>query len=139
MFNEAMLLEQNKRLRARVDELEETVRQFAEERKEVTTLPPGLPHLTKLEERAFMALWSRRGIVDKITIYADMYGDNSEVDMKIVDVMICHLRRKFTAPTHPKILTHWSRGYSIEGREGVSNAAAVRSDVASMIASELAA
>lgn len=140
MLTVEILQVQNKRLREENEELVETVRQYREAEAAASILPAGLPHLTRLEEKALKAIWIRRGIVDKLTIYSAIYGDETTVDLKIVDVAIHKLRRKLTAPWHPKIVTHWARGYSIEGREAsAGNAAVERSDIASMIADELAA
>ncbi len=84
MLSEAMLLEQNKRLREENEELRETVRQMRESASAPVSLPDGLPHV---------------------------------VDIKIVDVRVCKLRRKL-ARTDIEICTSWGRGYYVPGADG---------------------
>jgi DNA-binding response OmpR family regulator len=138
MINEAMLLEQNKRLRERNEELEEEVRLLREREAAASVLPAGLPHLTKLQEKALTALWCRRGVVDKVTIYGAMYGDESEVGLKIVDVIVHQLRQKLTEPHHPKILTSWGRGFEID-RAARNRAASAAGEAAQLISEAMAA
>lgn len=126
MLTEAILLEQNKRLRGRVEELEETIRQMKDEaRPEKVALPPGLPRLSRLEEKVYSAVWSRRGrLVPKATIYDELYGDDDDINPKIIDVCLYHIRRKLRGTDAPSIVTVWGKGYAIDlGQESTSCAA----------------
>lgn len=130
---------QIKLLREENEELRETVRQLREEAAPARVLPDGLPHMTPLEEKTLIAIWSRRGFVAKDVIYSDLYGDESEVDLKIVDVMVCRLRKKLTAPTHPKIVTAWAKGYAIDRGDLGNQVTHVAGEVSQLIAETLAA
>lgn len=108
------ILEQNKRLRARVAELEETVLQLQQEAEWRGDLPEGLPYLTRLEERVLRALLSRRGVASRDDILDCVYGvENDTVDPKIIDVILSHLRKKLVG-MNIKICTQWGRGWYIE-------------------------
>jgi hypothetical protein len=109
MLNEAILLEQNRRLRERVDELEETVRQLLEEAP-APDLPPGLPYLTRSEETILRALLSARGLTTRDRLYAALYQHDEDRDPQIVVVMISRLRKKLAGLVN--IETVWGRGYN---------------------------
>lgn len=118
MLTEAMLLEQNKRLREENEELRETVRQLRENASAPVSLPSGLPHVTVAEETVLRALLRRRGhVVTREAIYLALYGGEERVDIKIVDVRVCKLRRKL-ARTDIEICTSWGRGYYVPGADG---------------------
>jgi DNA-binding response OmpR family regulator len=110
MLTEALLLEQNKRLREENEELRETVRQLRERLPE--QLPADVPYLSAKEESVFRALLTRRVTVSRDVIYADLYGLDCEVLPHIVDVFISHLRRKL-AGTRYSIETVHSRGWRL--------------------------
>jgi DNA-binding response OmpR family regulator len=96
-------------------------RQVAEARAENRRLrdelaPPGyVPAvfgLTPIEERAFKALLSREQWT-KEALFTSIYLDHAEDDepeIKIVDVIICKLRKKLV-PLKLEIDTYWCRGY----------------------------
>lgn len=113
MIGEAILLEQNRRLREENDELRETVRQLRENAVERATapLPEGIGRVTPLEERALRALLARPDLATKEFIYRALYPSDDHVQLKIVDVMVCHLRRKL--PPTIVIETVWGRGYRV--------------------------
>jgi DNA-binding winged helix-turn-helix (wHTH) protein len=112
MFSEAMLLEQNKRLREENEELRETVRQLRSSDGE-EPLPPGLPYLTKKEEIVIRGLLRRRGTVSREQLYTDLYGHNGEVEIHIIDVFVSHIRGKLEQGSAIAIETVWGRGYRI--------------------------
>jgi DNA-binding response OmpR family regulator len=110
MLTEALLLEQNRRLREENEELRETVRQLRERLPE--PLPADVPYLSAKEEAVFRALFDRRVTVSRDVIYADLYGVDCEVLPHIVDVFISHLRRKLRG-TRYVIGTVHARGWRL--------------------------
>lgn len=113
MLTEALLLEQNKRLREENDELQETVRQLREQLAgETEPLPEGLPHLTRREAAALRAIM-RRGAITRSALYAAIYGTDADIDEKLIDVWVCKLRRKLSG-TGIRIATDWGRGFRVE-------------------------
>jgi DNA-binding response OmpR family regulator len=111
MLNETVLLAQNKRLREENDELRETVRQYQE--KAVEPLPAGVPYLSVREEAVFRALLrGGSAAVTRETIYANIYGHDSEVLPHIIDVFISHLRVKFAGSRY-NIQTVRARGWKM--------------------------
>jgi DNA-binding response OmpR family regulator len=136
MLSEAKLLEQNRALRERVDELEETVRQLLAEPPGLDPLPAGVPPLTPLEEKALRALLAVKGTVTHGTFYRAFYGTDTRVEEKIVSVIVCKLRRKLRESGSPiKIRTEWARGYSIVRND----AAYARGEVAQFVSEAVAA
>lgn len=111
-----LLTRQNKALRERVSELEETIIQLREANGgPVSYLPTWLPHLTPMQERLMIALRdTRQRITSRDVLFDAICGrrESEPPDPKIIDVQICKLRRIF-ADTPVKITTHWGRGYSI--------------------------
>jgi DNA-binding response OmpR family regulator len=133
MLTETILLAQNKRLREENDELRETVRQL----KETLTvpkddLPPGLPHMSRSEQKVLRLLLSRQGTVLRERIYAALYDDDHH-DPKMVDIWIHHVRRRL-AGTSIIIRNDYGRGYYID-RGQTQNSG----DVAQFVAEALAA
>lgn len=114
MLTEAILIEHNKRLRERVEELEETVRQLRENSAVpvIGPLPAGTARVTPMEETVLRALLARPEIATKNYLYRALYGEEDHVDIKIVDVMVHRIRRKL--PPFVKITTLWGRGYRTE-------------------------
>lgn len=77
-------------------------------------------HVTGREFDVLYLLAQRAGkVVSKETIFAVIWGFESEIEMKIIDVVACKLRKKIReiAGGDGIIQTHWGRGYSI----GVDN------------------
>ncbi len=108
------ILTANKRLHIKVAELEETIRQLRAEAAERAELPDGLPYLTRQEEAVLRTLMAKRGVVSRGTIFDEMHHRDSEAaNDKIVDVIVCKLRRKLRG-TDIKICTRWGRGWYIE-------------------------
>ena len=70
--------------------------------------------LTPSEERVFGALLNRE-LASKETIMAALYADRGadEAEIKIVDVLVCKLRRKLR-PFGVAIHTSWGRGYFLD-------------------------
>lgn len=131
------MLQHNRQLRSRVEELEETVRQLEERLSErfYKPLPADIAKLTVLEEKVLRALLARHGVVTKETIVNDIYRNEDEVDPEIVRVVVCTLRRKLKG-SKIKIATAWGRGYFIE--RATHHAARLTADATS-IAEALAA
>lgn len=113
MLNEALLLEQNKRLREQLEEAQETIRQLRAHSApdELPPLPTGTPHLTPLEERAFRGLMARPALASREFLYRAMYPVSDDVEIKIVHVMVCRLRRKM--PPGYSIETVYGRGWHL--------------------------
>jgi DNA-binding response OmpR family regulator len=111
MLDRANPLErENQRLRERVEELEETVRQLQEDGVP-EPLPAGLPYLTKSEETILRALLSRRGrVVPRTVLYEDLYPRGEDRDPQIVVVMVSRLRAKLDGLVDIK--TEHGRGYA---------------------------
>lgn len=72
--------------------------------------------LTSREARLF-AFLTTRDVATKSAIMQALYGDqlDDEPGMKIVDVFMCHLRRKLK-PFAVDIRTVWGQGYALAGR-----------------------
>ena len=74
-------------------------------------------------EASFMLVLMKRDEADKATLHhvveaqrmsrANQPGDPDETDPKIVDVVICHMRRKLK-PKNIRIATLWGHGYFLE-------------------------
>lgn len=68
-----------------------------------------------LRQREMLALLARRlgKIVHREVIYAQVWGD-SEVEIKILDVTVCHIRKKLAAAGFPfKIRTEFGTGFAL--------------------------
>lgn len=72
-------------------------------------------HLTTKEIKMVELLVRRVGSVITKEMFLDhLYGGRDEPDLRIIDVFICKIRRKFTqACGHPIVETLWGRGYRI--------------------------
>lgn len=81
----------------------------------------GVPvHLTLREFDMLYLLMSRAGrVCSKDTLFAVIWGLDSDVELKIIDVFICKLRKKL-GPDHAIVQTVWGRGYCIGVERGVS-------------------
>ncbi|WP_196258590.1 winged helix-turn-helix domain-containing protein [Pelagibacterium limicola] len=102
----------NQRLRARVDELEETVRQLRGQLEGEEPLPDGLPELTR-NETALLRMMIARKQVSREQAMMAIYLDREDApDPKIVDVWVSKLRRKLN-PLGITFLTSWGRGWSL--------------------------
>lgn len=108
------ILDANKRLHVKVAELEETIRQLKEDANGRGKIPEGLPYLTRQEEAVLSALLAKRGVVSRGVLFDQMHHRDSEASNdKIVDVIICKLRRKLVG-SPVKICNLWGRGWYIE-------------------------
>jgi DNA-binding response OmpR family regulator len=112
MLTEAILLEQNKRLREENDELRETLRQMTTDRAQLAPLPDGLPYFTPFEERIFRGLLEARSVASKEWLYDALYPAGEIRERQIVMVMVSRLRKKL-AGTGFQIETVWGRGYKL--------------------------
>ena len=92
-------------LRDRVDELEELV---GVRQRDEWALP-----LSAMQEK-LVGLLRKSAVVNKERAYVAMYGARPEcdqpVDFKIIDTMICNIRKKL-APYEIEISTKWGQGY----------------------------
>ncbi|MBB3963513.1 helix-turn-helix domain-containing protein [Rhizobium metallidurans] len=107
----------HERQKARIDLLEERVRQLEE-----ALMPSSIAVkvewcLTPLEARVFSHL-TTRDQASKQSIMLAMYSDRIDVEpeIKIVDVFVCKMRKKLK-PFGIEILTLWGAGYSLKDRE----------------------
>ena len=100
--------EENLLLRERISNLEAQL--FASR-----TLPKEW-RLTGQEAKVFGALVNKE-LASKDNIYFALYGDRTDggVEMKIIDVFICKMRKKLT-PFDVIIKTVWGQGYSLDER-----------------------
>ena len=74
--------------------------------------------LTGREYCIFELLSLRQGItVTKEMLLGHLYGGKDEPELKIIDVFVCHLRKKLAQATAGKqyIETSWGRGYRLSG------------------------
>lgn len=113
-FKVALLEKQNCKLREEIEERDETIRQLRAELSGPDELPGWLPHLTGRESDFLRVLASRDRLLTKEALYVAVYGstDNGP-DLKIVDVIICKLRRKLI--DHGIIIeTVWGQGYKLD-------------------------
>ena len=62
-------------------------------------------------EMQLCTILASRVSVSKEHIYTVMYNGLGEVELKIIDVFVCKVRRKL--PSDIEILTIWGRGYSM--------------------------
>jgi DNA-binding response OmpR family regulator len=70
-------------------------------------------HLTRYEARLFEALMRAKGrVASKSFIYDSIWGLESEIDQKIIDVYVCKIRRKIRH-TQLGIETIWGRGFRL--------------------------
>ena len=69
------------------------------------------------KEYSILELLSRRKgvIVTKEMFLGHLYGEKDEPELKIIDVFVCHLRKKLAQATGSKyyIETVWGRGYRL--------------------------
>ena len=103
---------ENIALRAEVEVLRETVRQFIEAGKAIERLPAGTPNLTPQEETVFRALLRSDGVVSRERLYTALYGGASDAYERIIDVILSHLRKKL-GPVGYKLETSWGRGWKL--------------------------
>jgi two-component system cell cycle response regulator CtrA len=97
-------------LQAEVDRLQGRVEQL-EAAMGMRVLTPMEWRLTPMQMRVFGVLLARE-LATKAAIMAALYRDDGrdEADPKIVDVFVCHVRRKLKAFDVP-IETIWGQGY----------------------------
>lgn len=73
--------------------------------------------LTPTEAKTFSIIARERGdCVSKEKVFAGLYDEPGEREIKIVDVMVCKIRRKFARASGGMdcIKTVWGRGYAFE-------------------------
>ncbi len=108
------------RLRDEIELLQEQVRQLQAVLVNDEIDIPCWYGLTAKEERLYRHLMSRRIVTDESILQALYSGADDFPVSHIVNVWICKLRRKLR-PHGIKIVTHWGRGYSLEGRYTENN------------------
>jgi DNA-binding response OmpR family regulator len=108
---DAIFVELSK-LRERVEVLEDENRTL----REAMAVEPAFPvewRLTRLQRRTLAALLDARGeYVHRDRIMVRLYGPHWDTNPKILDVVVCRLRR-ILAPTPAKILTQVGFGYRL--------------------------
>ena len=114
-------------LRERVDVLEEEVRQLRDAFEPSAPMPEAWK-LTRTEARLLHILARRRGgYLTKERILTALYGLEPDVEIKIVDVYVCKLRRKLArAGSAVEIRTFYGDGFGLSA-EGL---AAFRREIA---------
>ncbi len=105
----------------RCEELQEEVRQLWEMLAPTSEIVPAEWELTRSERQIFLVLKGRGGkIVPRHVLHAarNAHDHAADVDIKIVDIHICKLRRKLRmAKAAWQIVTHWGEGFSIRPLE----------------------
>ncbi len=101
-------------LRERVDVLEEEVRQLRDAFEPSVAMPEAWK-LTKSEARLLHVLArTRGGYLTKERILTALYGLEPDVDIKIVDVFVCKLRRKLSqAGSAIEVRTYYGNGFGL--------------------------
>jgi two-component system cell cycle response regulator CtrA len=94
--------------------LRERIRQLEEALSPTDAAPPVEWGLTATQARVYAHLASRERATRQ-SIMTALYGTrpNDDPEMKIVDVFICHIRRK-VAPFGVRINTIWGQGYALD-------------------------
>lgn len=88
-------------------------------------------HLTGKEYQMFELLSLRKGItLTKEAFLTHLYGGMDEPELKIIDVFICKLRKKFAKVNGHRIETVWGRGYVL--RDADARPVDMSSEVASL-------
>lgn len=105
------LLDYNRQLRERVEELEETIRQMKTS-SDPEPLPADVPYLSRTEERVFRSLRRRGGYVTHETILAAMYDGEDDGDNQSLRHFISRLRKRLE-PSPYRVKTVWGRGYKL--------------------------
>ena len=80
-------------------------------------------HLTHLEYRLMESLALRKNsVVTKDALFGALYGVNDDVEIKIIDVKISHLRHKLShaGAIGFDMKAVWGRGYTLEEGEGLN-------------------
>lgn len=103
-----------------IETLRERVRQLEKELCPPTVVVPIEWRLTPLEARIFAFLTTRE-VASKQSIMLAMYSDrvDLEPEIKIVDVVICKIRKKLQR-FGVEIVTHWGHGYGLRDRASFS-------------------
>ena len=74
-------------------------------------LPPEWA-ISKTEEKILLVLYRRHGLVSKHALYFAVYGEESDVLSKVIEVHLCHIRRKLK-PFGIEILTTHGCGFAL--------------------------
>lgn len=127
LANRDPLLREIAKLRDRLDYLEEENRQLREALEPAVALPVDWK-LTKTEARALLALHRvRQGYMNRERLLVALYGMEIDVEPKIIDVLVCKIRRKLKdAGAIIPIRTFHGDGFGLT-REGHAALAAVLS------------
>jgi predicted transcriptional regulator len=102
-------------LRERVETLEFILRETETKRSNTEDLLLGVAHMSRTESQIMAALLDR-GRASRQAIYSRIYGNRNEADQaepKIVDVMICKLRKKLKV-YDVEVNTIWGYGYELD-------------------------
>lgn len=110
-----LLREENARLKTLLAEKEEEIIQLREALRPVDWLPPAEIGLTSSQARIIACLYGAKGeVTSKERLYHALYHDqNVEREIKIVDVMICKMRKKLIE-YGIEIKTAWGRGHYLD-------------------------
>lgn len=117
------LLAEIAKLRDRLEYVEEENRQLREALEPSVALPVEW-RLTKTEARALLALHRvRQGYMSRERLLVALYGLEVDVEPKMVDVLVCKIRKKLRAAgTAVTIRTFHGDGFGLtrEGRDALS-------------------
>ena len=122
--NIAILEEENRLLRERIDILEEELYQLRDLKLNRKWTPPIALALTVHEEKVLTMLMMQSGTVSKDAMMASLYNlqMKDSPGPKIIDVYVCKLRKKLK-PWGIQVTTDWGRGYKLtdEDRDKLKN------------------
>ena len=80
--------------------------------------------LTRIEADMLELLVDRKSVVTKEMFLDALYGGRDEPELKIIDVFICHLRKKIARLSNAQIIeTVWGRGFRYVGQDLIADCA----------------
>jgi hypothetical protein len=109
------LLAELTNLRAQLDDARAEIREFKNQKNDVGEFFSGVAKMTPSEAKVVGAI-ARYGRASKSTLYHALYGglgDDEQREPKIVDVMVCKLRKKLRQH-NIEIETIWGVGYTMD-------------------------
>ena len=123
-MHQTTLETENRRLRDRVEVLEEELRQLREAQQPVASFPISW-RLTKTEENLLFILYSVTGWITRERLSELLYAASHDVQPDSLQVYVCRLRRKLAAAsTCIKISTRYNFGWTLTptSRSAIANA-----------------
>lgn len=88
--------------------------------------------LTPAESALLSALYASKGFITREAALAAACGDETDNDMKIVDVHLCKMRKKLAPRMGKSVETIWGRGFRLSSNARVTIDAALQSSGATV-------